>query len=142
MNKTGFQITQPAVINFLDQHYQDSLLRSLEKNDFKCYVLDGSKIHDKKSFLNEIGSSLLDVAPIAGWDEFGSLYKEWLIRADQNQSALIWPHVQQMLNGNLDELIEITDILTVITRKLYSQDKVYLNFFLGEGPNFPKPAKL
>lgn len=142
MNKTGFNIEQPAVLNYVNQDYQELLVGNLERSGFVCYLLDGSNIYDKESFTTEIGKTLLNAKDIGSWDELEDSYVNWLLHNGDEPSALIWSHVHQMLDGNLEDLIEVADILMGITRRLYAKKKICLSFFLGEGLNFPIPAQI
>jgi hypothetical protein len=142
MKNKGYVASSPAVINYIENSYLQQLIVSFGENGVKYIVLNGDGVKDKNTLLNKFGQDVFDGHTPDGWDQLSDLFSNLISSVESPQTAFIWTNVDQMLNGGLEDLIVCADILTGITRKFYTQNLVHLNFFLGEGSNFPKPVEL
>lgn len=142
MNKTGYASSSPAVINYIENSYLQQLIISLKEKGITYILFDGEGVKDKSSLLNKLGNDIFEGYIPDGWDQLNDLFSNLIRSGESDQTAFIWTNVDHMLNEGLEDLIVCADVLTGITRKFYSKNLVHLNFFLGEGPNFPKPVQL
>lgn len=131
-----FELSELRVVNFVRLDARERLVARLEASGFAVFVLDGASVRDEASLTAALGAQVLgrpDLAP--HWDRLASLLSDHLWSQDDARLALVWTEAHRMLDGGLADLVQMTDILTGLSRELYAET-TFVSFLLGEGPNF------
>ena len=135
------EITKIGMINFRPQFSIDAHLKNLDENKYHVIMLDGSKIHDKDSLIDEVSSQVLQGYVGHNLDAFAeSLFDYFIDEAHRHKKiALMWTNAEQMSENSLKDLTEALLILSDISRDLYVDDsKILVTFLMGYGANFEK----
>ena len=141
MRNIRFNITQPSIINLVNESSFNDVSNSLSKS-YELHVLNGKSIIDSRSFLIEFSEQILVAGVADNLSNFEDLFIDLLLRGSESRTAFIWTDVDNMLAGGLGDLIAFSDILSTITRKLYQRGNTHINLFIGSGSNFPLPNQL
>jgi len=127
-----------AVVNYVNNADLPRLIELLASSGYRVIQLDGEHVHDAPSLFGEAAAQFLTNRDSSNWDSFGDYLENFVWSFDDKFIALVWSHVEQMLEGSLGDLITAAGILTGISRGVYQEGTVFVTFLLGDGPNFPR----
>lgn len=126
-----------AVINYVASTSLQELNDLLGAAQCGVVNLHGEMVRDKASLLAATSRQLFDGLDSHNWSALEDLLRNTVWKLDKKFVALVWTDAHQMLNGGLSDLITAVDIFTGLSRNLYKQDRVFVTFLVGDGPNFP-----
>jgi hypothetical protein len=133
--------TRWSLLNLVSDQDADDLIAELEAEGYALRVFDGSGVVDKDSLIAKLAETF-DFAP-GGWDSTADdLWNRLLPDDDEgDRVAVIWRHVDELLQHDLASFLEAVDILKTIGRRAYSSQTVMLIFLLGADRNFARLAQ-
>lgn len=118
----------------------------LEQEKFALLEIDGTAVHDSRSFFLQVRDRLPLDPPLVGavnWDALSDSLSAGVMGLPEARVALIWTEAQNMLDGGLPHLLDAVDTLFGVARSVYSPSsevvspKEMLVFLVGRGANFP-----
>jgi hypothetical protein len=131
-----FDLHRLAVLNYGNDSELQALHEQLTAAGYEVLELRGEPIRDGRSLFNAVSKDLLQGEPVENWSGLNDSLRNALLERRTDKIALVWTHVHQMLDGALPDLVTVLDLLTGISRELYSDNRSFVTFLLGEGPNF------
>lgn len=129
-------LARVSVINYAPMHRLSELGQLLEESGYHVLHLDGAGATDAATLFEEASAQLLEGEPVSNWDSFTDVMRSHITFLDSDQTVLIWTDTQNMLGGRLRDLIVAADVLTGISRELYADQRTFVTFLVGTGPNF------
>jgi hypothetical protein len=129
-------LSHMAVMNYVPMNRLEQLRAELASAGYDTLELNGAGIDDKGSFLAAASQQLFRGEPVANWDSFADVLANHPTLVLSDRSALIWTDAQQMLNGRLRDLVTAADVLTGVSRTIYTGPRQFVTFLVGSGPNF------
>jgi RNAse (barnase) inhibitor barstar len=84
----------------------EPLEAALSARDFKVYMIDGSKISDKKTFFNETAQTFDFPDYFSyGWDGFDDCFSEVEL-GPERKFAIVWQDADQTLSADVQTFLE------------------------------------
>lgn len=128
-----------AVVSYVPSAQQAELLAELRSAGYETWVLDGTQIHDKASFLKAISiQGILQRATLTGWESFADAFSARLWASDSESIALVWKQAHHIMDGHLDDLTNALQILTQQSQDMRENHVQFATFLLGDGVGFHK----
>ncbi len=130
-----------AVTTYVSQYELDKLLDILKQRNYRVIVLDGSSVTTKSALFAQVEKDFPlpeDYKLVHNWASFEDSLWNMVFSFEEEQIAIIWSHVERILDGGLEDLMNAADVLTTLSRNLYEQQVDLSIFFVGEGSNFQK----
>jgi hypothetical protein len=129
-------LDQLSVLNYAANAELPQLRQQLQAAGYRVLEFRGERIQDRESLFAAVSEDLLEGEPVANWSGLEDSLRNALEESQAPRIVLLWDHAQQMLDGALRDLVTMLDALTRISRRLYTDNRTFLTFLLGDGPNF------
>ncbi len=130
-----------AVTTYVSQSDLDNLLDTLQQRGYRVVFLDGSSVISKASLFTQVEKDFPlpeDYKRVHNWASFEDDLWNMVFSFEEDRIALVWSHVERMLDGGLEDFVMAADVLTGLSRLVYEKEIDLSIFFVGEGPNFQR----
>jgi hypothetical protein len=124
------------VINVSPQDELDDLTGELAERGVTTLLLDGAQVSDAAGFFAATGTQIFGGAAIANWDSFADSLLNHVVDLGGTETAFVWANAQNMLRGDLAELLVAADVLTHTARRLPTPGPVLTLYLTGTGDEF------
>ena len=126
-----------AVVNCVDAGRIDSLMERLSRAGAVVDTLDGMRIRDKHTLLDEVGRKVFDGRKLANWAQLEDLLRLKILGVSSTGGyALVWTDVPRILDGGLQDLLVATDVFFRMARVANQKGHRFRVFLVGSGSNF------
>lgn len=137
MTREG-DLPRPAVLNWVDAADEERLRTALRATNVHIVELNGALVDDAPSLFAGFETLLGRTFAAGRWDALRDVLPEIVGRGRSDDSCLVWDHADNMLHGGLPDLVTALLLLVETSRDLGQDNRRFVTFLIGEGPNFPR----